>query len=103
MSMGGCVISKNILNGKGNLRWCVREEGVNEVDNGWRFLSDVDTDEYLSDADNMSVFNFEDLIELEPSVLLIYDLPVGSEVTFVEDDNRKFFLDSKTNEEIIFE
>ena len=52
---GGCIVSKNILSHKGKLKWCVREQSMNNVDNGWRFLSDIDTDEYLSIADNMCV------------------------------------------------
>lgn len=35
---GGSIVSKNILSHKGKLRWCVREESVNDVDNGWRFF-----------------------------------------------------------------
>ena len=38
---GGSIVSKNILNHKGNLKWCVREESINKVDNGWRFFSDL--------------------------------------------------------------
>lgn len=30
---GGSIISKNILSHKGKLRWCVREESANDVDN----------------------------------------------------------------------
>ena len=47
MNMGGSVVSRNILEGKGKLKWCFRENSVHEVDNGWRFLSEIDTDEYL--------------------------------------------------------
>ena len=35
---GGSIVSKNILSHKGKLKWCVREESVNDVDNGWRFF-----------------------------------------------------------------
>lgn len=34
---GVCVLSKNILEKKGNLRWCIREESLNDMDNSWRF------------------------------------------------------------------
>ena len=40
MNMGGSVVSKNILENKGRLKWCFREKSVNEIDNGWRFLSE---------------------------------------------------------------
>ena len=44
---GGSIVSKNILSHKGKLRWCVREESVNDVDNGWRFFHDVTHELYL--------------------------------------------------------
>lgn len=55
MGLGGCVVSKNIINGNGKLKWCIKEPSVNEIDNGWRFLSDIDTGEFLTDASNMVV------------------------------------------------
>ena len=33
MNMGGSVVSRNILEGKGKLKWCFRENSVHEVDN----------------------------------------------------------------------
>ena len=50
MNLGGCVVSKNILEKRGRLKWCFREESVNNIDNGWRFLSEIDTDEFLADS-----------------------------------------------------
>lgn len=47
MNMGGSIASKNILEKHGRIKWCFREECVNAIDNGWRFLSEVDTDSYL--------------------------------------------------------
>ncbi|MFV0290278.1 MAG: hypothetical protein ACK5IJ_05175 [Mangrovibacterium sp.] len=29
---GGCIVSKNILDGKGNLKWILREKSVDAVD-----------------------------------------------------------------------
>lgn len=46
MGLGGSIVSKNILEHKGNLKWCIKESPVNELDNGWRFLSDIDTDDF---------------------------------------------------------
>ena len=36
---GGCIVSKNIVDGKGKLRWLLREKSLNPADNGWRFFS----------------------------------------------------------------
>ena len=46
---GGCIVSKNIIEGKGQLKWLIREESTSPVDNGWRFFSDIDTNDYLED------------------------------------------------------
>ena len=34
MNLGGAIVSKNILERKGRIKWCFREESVNDIDNG---------------------------------------------------------------------
>ena len=45
---GGSVVSKNILNGKGRIKWVFREESIYSTDNGWRLLSEIDDDDYIN-------------------------------------------------------
>lgn len=99
---GASLVSKNIYDRKGKLKWCVRENSIRDVDNGWRFLSDIDTDEYLANVDNWCVLPFESIIEIEPAVLVIYDMQVGTELTLVQEDKRKFFVDSNTGREVLY-
>ena len=104
MRMGGSTLSNNLLNGKGKLRWCIREKSKHQVDNGWVFLSDVDTNEFLSNPKNMSVCDFGTIFEIEPAVLSIFDMPVGTELTFVErEDGSRDFYHSKTGKKVIFD
>jgi len=98
--MGGCIISKNILEGKGKLKWCVREESVNNLDNGWRFFSNIDTEEFLSDAKNMCIYNYDSIVEIEPAVLSIYELPIGTDLTLIEENGTKFFVETETGERV---
>jgi len=98
--MGGCVVSKNILDNKGKLKWCVRENAVNDLDNGWRFFADIDTEEFLSDASNMCICNYDSVVEIEPAVLFIYDLPVGTDLTLIEENDSKFFVETETGKRI---
>lgn len=93
---GGSVVSKNILRHRGRLRWCVREESVNDFDNGWRFFSDIDTEEYLSDADNMSICDFNTIANIEPAILTIYNCKVGTDLELVDENGKKYFLDNST-------
>lgn len=101
-NMGGSVVSKNILEGKGRLKWCVREESVCAVDNGWRFLSEVDTDEYLQNSANMVVCSWETIFEIEPAIVPIFDMPVGTELTLIYEGKRKHFIFTETGEKCKF-
>ena len=97
---GGSIVSKNILNHKGQLKWCVREESVNDVDNGWRFFSDIDTEDYLNKADNMCICDFNTIANIEPAILSIYNCQVGTDVELIKNNGKKIFLDNNTGEEL---
>lgn len=99
-NFGGCVVSNNIINKKGMLKWCVREPSLNQVDNGWRFFSDIDTEDFLNDAKNMSIWNFESIVEIEPAILGIYNMPIGTDITLMHKGKKKFFIDTETGEEV---
>ena len=44
---GACLVSKNIYEKKGKLKWCVRENSTRDIDNGWRFQADIDNEEFF--------------------------------------------------------
>ncbi len=98
MNMGGCIVSKNIYDHIARIKWCFREQSVNSVDNGWRFLSEIDTDDFLSHVENMCVCSFETIVEIEPAVLGIYSLPVGTELILNYDGKKRFFTDGNTGQ-----
>lgn len=100
MGMGGCVVSKNILDGKGNIKWCIRESSLNELDNGWRFLSEIDTDDFLSDPSNMVVCDWGTVVNIEPAIMSIFNLPIGTDITLVMEGNVKRFVHTGTDIEI---
>lgn len=96
-NLGGCIITKSLDDGTSKLKWIFREESVNPVDNGWRALGDTDTEEYINVPENNLVVDFDRLVEIEPAVLAIYDMPVGTDMEF--DSQRKVFMDSNTGKE----
>lgn len=95
---GGCVVSKNILTGNGKLKWMVRESSNNSADNGWRFFSDIDDDEYCSDAENFEVCDFNFVANIEPAILGIYLYPVGSDLQLVSENGKLKFYDNMTEQ-----
>ena len=100
MGLGASIVSNNILKNKANIKWIFREDAVDELDNGWRFLSEIDTEEYLSNPENMSVCDWSTIVEIEPAVLLIYDMPIGTELTLIYEGERRNFIDTNTGSKI---
>ena len=102
MGLGASIVSNNILENKANIKWILRENSVNELDNGWRFLSEIDTEEYLSHAENMSICDWSTIVEIETAVLSIFNMPIGTELTIIYEDERVYFLDSNSGQKLSY-
>ena len=100
MGLGASIVSNNILENKANIKWILRENSVNELDNGWRFLSEIDTEEYLSHAENMSICDWSTIVDIEPAVLSIFNMPIGTELTMIYEEERVCFLDTVTGQKL---
>lgn len=100
--LGGSVVSNNILKSIGELKWCIKEEPVNELDNGWRFLSEIDTVQFLADASNMSICDWGTIFEIEPAIMNIFDMPIGTDITLLSENNKKYFVYTDSGEKVIF-
>ena len=103
LNLGACVVSNNILTGAGKLRWCYRHEPCRnaDVDNGWEFYSDVDTEKFLKSPENMSVISFDQMAIIEPSVVKIFDLPAGCDLALIEDGDNRYYVDADTYAPIV--
>jgi hypothetical protein len=99
---GGSIVSKNILERNGRLRWAVRELPKNPVDNGWLFFSEIDDEAYLANPDNLQVVSFTTVATIEPAVIPILHLPIGTELVFVHEDGRVILFDDSTGEPFQF-
>ena len=97
---GGVIITKSIYQGTSKLKWFFREESVNPSDNGWRAIGDNDTQEYLNNPENSMVVDFNTLANIEPAVLSVYDMPVGTGLEFCFDDTGRYFVDTNTGNRI---
>lgn len=97
---GACITSKHIINGTGSLKWAVRGESVNSVDNGWRFFSTIDDDEYINNPNNLVVCDFNTVAEIEPAIIAIYLFPVGSDLQLIIEKGERYFIDNLTGEKV---
>lgn len=101
IKFGAVTVSNNILKKDGLIKWCVRERPKYEVDSGWVFLSDDDTEEFLSDVNNWTVITFEDALKIEPTLFEIFALPVGTKLTLMTDQSKHYYVDVITGDKII--
>ncbi len=99
-NLGGCIITKSLYDGSSKLKWMFRENGINLVDNGWRAIGDTDTEEYINIPENNVIVDFDRLVELEPAVLDVYNMPVGTDLEFCCDENGRYFIDSRKGKTI---
>lgn len=95
---GGCMVSKNILSGRGSLAYCYKEQPKNPHDNGWIFYSSIDDEGYQSNPANMSICDFNAVASIERAVLGIYDMPPGTSLLLKKEGGSVFFLDLNTRE-----
>lgn len=95
---GACIVTKSILNKTARPKWIFRED--NGIGTGWVVLGDTDTQEYINQAEHFSVVDFTTLAEMEPLMMHIFYMPIGSDLEFCCDESGKYFVDTKTGKEI---
>lgn len=95
---GGTIVTKSILDGTSRLKWMFRQES--EHGNGWVAFGDTDSQAYVDDAKNMAIVDFNTLANIEPAVVNIFYMPVGSDLEFRADKTGKYFVDTRTGKEI---
>ena len=98
---GGCIVTKNLYEGKGKLKWLLREESADlNVDTGWRFFSDIDDSDYINNPDNLVTCDFNTVANIEPAVLGIYGMPVGTDLQIVVKGGVITFYDNLTEQQV---
>lgn len=95
---GGTIVTKSILNGTSKLKWMFRQDSGHG--NGWVAFGDRDTQEYVDDAKNMAIVDFNTLANIEPAVVNIFYMPMGSDLEFRSDATGTYFVNTKTGKEI---
>ena len=95
---GGTIVTKSILDGTSKLKWLFRQEGG--PGNGWVAFGDRDSQEYVDDANNMAIVDFNTLADIEPTVVNVFYMPMGSDLEFCCDKTGKYFVDTRTGKEI---
>ncbi|UFU02834.1 DUF2185 domain-containing protein [Ruania suaedae] len=93
---GACLATTHVLSGAGVVRWMLRKPSQAGADNGWRIMSHIDTSEYLSDPSSWTITDFNRVCAIEPALIGIWDLEVGSDLQLVRDERGLTIVDTPT-------
>lgn len=78
---GACLVSNRVLSGQGRVRFMYRSTSQGPADNGWRIFSEFDDASFTADlVNNFSIISFNEICTIEPTLVGIYDFPVGADL-----------------------
>jgi hypothetical protein len=75
---GACFASDMITVDGHPVCFMYREMPDNEVDSGWRFMSGLESDEYVNNPENISIYDVNTIANYDPSIIPFLDSPAGS-------------------------
>lgn len=76
-----CFVTKRILDDGQLVGYLYREEPDEEKDSGWRFTANDESDEYMSDSENLAYVSLGAVLSRDDSFRELLDAPTGSAFT----------------------
>ena len=89
--LGGCYATDMITVEGHKVGYMYREEPDFDVDSGWRFLAGVESQEYLDDPDNLTIYDVNTIANYDPDIIPFLDAPIGS--AFERDEDSDTFVE----------
>jgi len=84
-NMGGCLATHRITVDGASVGRMVREAARNEVDSGWCFFAGDESQEYVDDPANISLYDVNTLANYAPDAIRFLTYPPGTTVVRGED------------------
>lgn len=82
---GACMATDKITVDGLPVGWMYREEPDFSVDNGWRFFSGTEDQEYVDNPENTCIFDTNTIANYDRAIIPYLDLPIGTELVRNED------------------
>jgi hypothetical protein len=91
---GACLATDHITVEGKKVGYMYREEPHEgaPADNGWRFYSGEETQEYVDNANNLAFYDTNTIANYDPSITPYLDAPIGS--AFGKNENGEFVEES---------
>jgi len=81
---GACIASNHILEGK-PVGFMYRDQPEYGNSSGWFFFSGEESQDYVDDPNNLSLYDVNTIANYDPSIVVFLDAPVGS--AYARDEN----------------
>lgn len=75
---GGCLATDMITVGGQKVGYMVRDKPRNSIDSGWQFFSGEESQDYLDDANNLSIYDVNTIANYDPDIIPYLDAPFGA-------------------------
>ncbi len=77
-NMGGCFATDMITVQGKKVGYMYREDADFPEDSGWRFFTGNETDEYVNDPDNVTIYEVNTIANYDPNIIPFLDAPCNS-------------------------
>tara|TARA_B100001093_G_scaffold456844_1_gene468114 strand:- start:1989 stop:2318 length:330 start_codon:yes stop_codon:yes gene_type:complete len=92
-NMGGAFATDHITVEGKPLSYMYREEPDNEMDSGWRFFSGEETQDYVDDSSNTSIYEVNTIANYEPAIIELLNTPYPCAFERIEGTNQFMEVD----------
>lgn len=77
---GACLATDKITVDGLPVGYMYRDESVNQLDNGWRFFSGTEDQNYVDDPENTCPYDTNTIANYDPAIIIYLDAPVGTKL-----------------------
>lgn len=88
---GGCVATDMITCDGYKVGFMYREATEREIDSGWRFMSGLESDEYMDDVNNHGVYDVNTIANYDPDIIPFLNASIGA--AFEREDSTGQFVE----------
>ncbi len=75
---GGCFATDMITVEGRKVGYMYREKPDNDTDSGWRFMAGNESEDYMNNPDNHSIYDVNTIANYDPDIIPLLDKPAGS-------------------------
>ena len=85
---GACVATDKITVLGELVDYMYKEDGINEIDSGWRFFSGTEDQEYVDNPNNSSFYNINTIANYDSAIIPYLEFPIGTHLERVKGTNK---------------